>query len=191
MAETPAPRHVTVRAGRLVTAALATVLLGGCGSAPAASPTPQSVDALISAGLQAQTSGNVDQATSDYQQVLALDPGNKYAHYDLGVIDETAGRNTDAEKQYRQALLTDPDFVPALFNLAILRTPVDVWEAIDLYRHIVSLQPSNARAHLNLGFALKAAGLTDEGNTEISKALAIDPTLGGKPASPGGSTPAP
>ena len=40
----------------------------------------------------------------------------------MGVIEQADGRTALAEGYYRAALDTAPDFVPALFNLAILRT---------------------------------------------------------------------
>jgi tetratricopeptide (TPR) repeat protein len=153
--------------------------MGLIGSKKASStPSPAAkASTLLNAGLTAQTQGHVDVATKDYQQVLALDPANKYAMYDLGFIAQQAGQAAQAEKDYRQALNVDPNFASALFNLAILRTQPAPQEAVDLYRHAVTLNPKDAASHLNLGFLLVSLGQRDEGSAELRLATGIDPKL--------------
>jgi tetratricopeptide (TPR) repeat protein len=147
--------------------------LVACGDTTA--PTPEAQ--LLTAGLAAQTEGHTQSAITYFRQVLAQDPGNKYALYDLGLIYQQQGNTTTAAAQYRAALLSDPNYVPALFNLAIVRTKEAPYESIDLYRHVVALQPSYAEAHLNLGYVLRSVGQVAEGNAEIAKAVALKPSL--------------
>jgi len=129
-------------------------------------------------GLLAHKAGNVDEAVADYREALAHDPRNKYAFYNLGLIDQTRGNLQGAETNYRNAMSADPNFTPALFNLAIVRTKVGAYEeAISLYRQVVSLAPDDAAAHLNLGFVLKQTGKVKAGNTELSRAVKLDPQL--------------
>ncbi|HJS25753.1 MAG TPA: tetratricopeptide repeat protein, partial [Actinomycetota bacterium] len=45
-----------------------------------------------------------------YQQLLALDPENKFAYYNLGLIDQTQGRTDAAAANYTEALTIDPGF---------------------------------------------------------------------------------
>lgn len=154
-----------------VAALLATSACGG------GSPQKQATD-LIGKGLQAQSTGNLDEAGRDYRDAIKKDPSNKIAYYDLAVVDQTKGRLTLAETEYRQALRLDPNFVPALFNLAIVRTAAGSKnEAVDLYRRAIAAQPSYAAAHLNLGFLLRDIGEVTAGNAELAKAVQIDPSL--------------
>ena len=132
----------------------------------------------VQRGLQAHGEGRLDAAAAAYHEALDLDPQNKYAFYNLGLIDQTSGRPRSAENYYRLALSADPEFTPALFNLAILRTAAgDTREAIDLYRRVTALKPDEAGPHLNLGFLLRSIGQEAEGDAEIQRALQLDPAL--------------
>ena len=93
------------------------------------------------------------------------------------MIDAAAGNYGLAEEKSRAALETDPAYVPALFNLAILRTSRDPEEAIALYRRAVAADKKDAAAWLNLGLLLRAAGQMKEGDKAVLKAIALDPTL--------------
>jgi tetratricopeptide (TPR) repeat protein len=179
---------VAVAAGTL---SMATGLVGGK-KKPAQTPAQQA-STLLNAGLAAQGKGNITTATSDYHQVLALDPKNEFAYYDLGLIDQRAGRNAQAETEYRQALTIDPNFEVALFNLAILRTGPAPQEAVDLYRHAITLNSKDAGAHLNLGFLLESIGQREEGVSELKLAIGLDPKLSSRvpAAAISASTPAP
>lgn len=155
-------------------AILALTVLAACGQDSAA-PTPEVQ--LLTAGLAAQTLGQTQSAIADFRAVLQQDPSNKYALYDLGLIYQEQGKSASAEAEYRAALLSDPNYVPALFNLAILRTGPAPYEAVDLYRHVIAVQPGYAEAYLNLGYVLRSLGQMSEGDKEIAKALSLKPSL--------------
>src|SRR6266567_1366009 len=137
----------------LVVLALTLLLSAGC--LQNKTQAQRASDAL-NKGLQAHAAGRLDEAAKDYREVLSHDPQNKYAYYDLGVIDQTQNRPAQAENNYRLALSIDPNFPSALFNLAILRADAgSAQEAVDLYRRDIAADPNNARAHLNLGVLLR------------------------------------
>lgn len=131
----------------------------------------------LTQALEAHAEGDLADAERLYKQVIADDPSNKFAHYNLGLIAQTEGRNDEAAASYREVLKVDPRFVPANFNLAIILTETDPDEAIRLYRRIIDIEPQNAPAHLNLGFVLKEHGDEKAGEAEIAKAIEIDPSL--------------
>lgn len=162
---------------RALSSLLVLVLLAGtaCGKEETEA---QRASEVLAAGLKAHQEGRLDEAAADYRRVLVLDPRNKYAYYNLGLIDQTHGAAASAETNYRNALSIDPDFVPALFNLAILRTAAgDAAEAIELYRHVIEVDASYAAGHLNLGFLLIDAGQRREGKAELDIAVQLDPSL--------------
>lgn len=167
--------------------ALAALMVGVAFAGPACGSSSEKpkTDAAIEKGLQAQSEGKIAEATKVYNSVLAKDPANKYALYNLGLIDQQAGRTDAAITRYRAALASDPNFEPALFNLAIAVTPTDPQQALTLYKRVIAINPNNAAGHLNLGFLLKSMGQEDEGQTEIDKAVQLDPSLGGN----GGASP--
>ena len=64
-----------------------------------------------------------------------------------GRIEQLDGRTVLAEGYYRASLDTAPQVVPAMFNLAILRTKVGATEeAIDLDQRATAFQPEYAAA---------------------------------------------
>jgi tetratricopeptide (TPR) repeat protein len=144
----------------------------------------------LAAGLAAHQAGNLPEAAADYREVLVHDPNNKYAYYNLGLIDQTNGSMASADSNYSLAISIDPNYVPALYNLAIVKTAEhDLAAAIDLYERAIGAQPDYADAHLNLGFALIQKGQEKEGNAELKKAVQLDPKLAKRiPEQPAGAS---
>ena len=140
-------------------------------------------------GLAAHQAGKLAEAEADYREVLVYDPNNKFAYYNLGLIDQTNGALASAESNYKLALAIDPTFVSALFNLAIVKTAEgDLVSAIDLYRSAIAVDPTNAPAHLNLGFALIEKGDDKHGQVELDTAIKLDPSLASRlPTEPVGA----
>jgi Tfp pilus assembly protein PilF len=165
------------RMSRIVTAAAMVAALAACGSGTPTQSPAQVATNDVNAGLSAQAAGNLSTAATDYKNAIALDPHNKFAYYDLGLVDQLQSQPVTAEQNYRAAIQIDPNFVPALFNLAILRTTPSPAEAEELYRHVISLQANDATAHLNLGFLLRSEKRIAEGNAELNTAVSLDPTL--------------
>jgi len=131
----------------------------------------------LDAGLKAHASGDLTTAAADYQKTLKYDPENKFALYNLALIDEASGNYGLAEEKYRAALDSDPTYEPALFNLAIIRTSRDPEEAIGLYRRAVAVRQKDASAWLNLGLLLRAAGDRRPGDHAVTHAIELNPKL--------------
>lgn len=164
----------------LILVVVAAAACGGgspSGVAAGTSPGAQQVRTLLTQGLAAQNAGNLGTATADYNQILAQQPANQYALYDLGLVEQEQNDTVDAETHYRAALAVNPNFAPALFNLAIVVTPSSPTEAQALYGQVIALQPNDAAAHLNLGFVLQGLGKKATALAEFRKAVAIDPSL--------------
>ena len=159
--------------GALAALVVAAVILSGCG---AKSERDQAYAAL-SAGLRAQSAGQLSAAADQYRKAIAHDPSNKYAYYNLGLVNQLSGLNDAAEQNYRAALQIDPNFIAALYNLAIIRAAASPQEAEQLYRHVIALQPNGAAPHLNLGFLLKSLNRKDEAKAEFVSAMTLDPSF--------------
>jgi len=167
--------------------AILTLAVACGGSNPTAQGSDPAGDALAR-GIAAHNANKLDEATKDYFEVLAKDPKNKFAFYNLGQIARVQNRLAIAEGYYRLSLETDPNYGPALFGLGAVRQAFGaVQDAIDLYRKDVGIEPNNAAAHYNLGILLRIQGKTGEGDAEIAKALQLDPKLP-QPATPVPST---
>ena len=148
----------------------------GDGSSSSA-PDTKKASTELKAGLKAHASGDLTTAAADYKKTLKYDPKNKFAFYNLALIDEASGNYGLAEQKYRSALKSDPTYEPALYNLAILRTSRDPKEAIQLYKRAVVANKKDASAFLNLGLLLRAAGQVKAGNHYVLHAIALNPKL--------------
>ena len=84
----------------LILLTAASLAFGPCGGK---SDAEKSSDAL-NKGLEAHLAGRLDEATTDYREALALDPQNKFAYFNLGLIDQTQNRLDAAENNYRVAI---------------------------------------------------------------------------------------
>ncbi len=147
------------------------------GSSTTATPDAKKAARALDAGLKAHAGGDLTAAAADYKKTLSYDPKNKFALYNLALIDESAGNYGLAEEKYRSALKTDPGYEPALFNLAILRTSRDSTEAISLYKRAVAANKKDAAAWLNLGLLQRSNGQKSEGNKAVLRAIALNPRL--------------
>jgi tetratricopeptide (TPR) repeat protein len=180
-------QHHVRRSGRLVRALALTAVLGlgatACaakdagGAASSVKPDPKKATTALDAGLKAHSAGDLTTASADYKTVLKYDPTNKFAFYNLALIDAKDGNYGLAEAKYRSAITTDPAYEPALFNLAILRTTPDPQEAIRLYKRAVASNKKDAAAWLNLGLLLRARGHEREGDTDVLRAIGLNHAL--------------
>jgi tetratricopeptide (TPR) repeat protein len=181
--------------GLVVALALFAALgLAACGGP---SGTPGATDAFAR-GLQAQTAGKFDDATTAYYEVLSKDPKNSAALFNLGLIAHLQNRPVAAESYYRLALELEPNNTKALFNLAIIRAGASggAQESITLYRKVIALLPDYADAHFNLALVLRSLGQTAEAQQEFAAARRLDPTrvapsASATPARPASASPKP
>jgi tetratricopeptide (TPR) repeat protein len=152
-------------------------LLTACGGSSDASK-PADANTLLAAGIKAQQQGNANAARQLFEQVLAKQPNNFYAHYNLGVLDQQAKDDAAALREYGAALTINPRYVPAMFNEATIFATTDPNLAITTYRRVVALQPKAPTAYLNLGLLEAAHGELAQGIKDLNIALHQDPTLG-------------
>lgn len=177
--------RVFPRAAAALAVAGVLVSVSACGSSGSSSHAASSNSTqvvgtatdLVRQGLAKQAAGDLAGAEAAYQQALVADPGNKYAHYDLGVIDQQKNLTDKAIAEYQSALKSDPKFAQALFNLAILKTPSDPAAAESLYQQVLAVDANDASAHFNLGLLLTAQGQKAAGEDHIQTALRLDPQL--------------
>jgi tetratricopeptide (TPR) repeat protein len=152
--------------------AVATAATACGGGKHAASPA-----ITLTAGLKLQQQGHLNEAAQLYQQVIAAQPSNLYAHYDLGVVDQDSGNLVGALAAYGAALTINPKYVPALYNDATIYTTTDPISAISLYRQITTLQPSAPTSYLNLGFLEIKNGAPKQGVRDLATAINQDSAL--------------
>ena len=180
------PRR-TPRTGRLLRTLVVTAVLalgatgcselGGGKDDTSVAPDAKKATTALDAGLKAHSAGDLKAASTSYHETLKYDATNKYAFYNLALIDASEGNYGLAEGNYRSAIKSDAKYEPALFNLAILRTTSDPDEAIKLYQRAVTANAKDAAAWLNLGLLQRANGQVKSGNRAVLKTIALNPKL--------------
>jgi tetratricopeptide (TPR) repeat protein len=135
----------------------------------------------LARGVSLQEAGQLDAAAAIYREVLAEDPTDVVANYNLGVIAHTRGDLSSAATQYQQVLSIDPRHLASLYNYALLQAGTgQVPAAVDLYRRAIAVQPDHAPSLLNLGvLLLEQGGNEAEASDLIARAVRIDPSLQG------------
>ncbi len=144
---------------------------------PSSERTPPSADALLQAGIAAQQNNDPQGASRLYGVVLALEPRNKTAWYNLGVVAHQDGRTADARRAYEKALKIDPAFPSALYNEALLLKASDPDLAMGLLERAVGADPGAATAHLQLGDLWVRKNRNREAAEEFRSAVTADPAL--------------
>ncbi|MET9960973.1 tetratricopeptide repeat protein [Streptomyces sp. NPDC006326] len=146
---------------------------------PSVNVKVQEANALLQGALLQESRHDFAGAARTYRRVLELDPRNKFAWYDLGVIAQQDGKTADALASYDKALKIDPSFTSALFNEAILLKSSEPDRAAGLLRRAIAADPKAATAHLHLGHILAAQGpgRAGEAGEEFRRAVATDPSL--------------
>ncbi|MCX7043662.1 MAG: protein kinase [Gammaproteobacteria bacterium] len=108
---------------------------------------PDDTGVILNAARLAQALARVDQATAFDQLVIARDPVNARAHYNLGVDYLYSGREDEAIASWQTTLALSPDFIGAWYNIgtayllrgqnqsalaSFQKEPSEVWRLIGL-----------------------------------------------------------
>jgi tetratricopeptide (TPR) repeat protein len=133
-------------------------------------------DELFRRALMLHQSGDLAQAASLYQAVLAEDPGHADALSNLGAALNKAGRHNEAVAHFERALAIAPENTPALNNLGnALLALGRADEAAGRLLRAVELNPDFVEARINLGYTLRALGRAADAETHYRFLLARNP----------------
>lgn len=143
----------------------------------AGADTATQADTLIQTGISQAQAGDLTSAEVTFNNALVLDPGNKFALFNLGVIAQGKGDAAAATGFYDQALASDPAYTPALYNKAILLEASDLPGAVDLYEKILTIDKKASTTYLRLSFAYDKLGEPGRAQAAREKAVQLDPSL--------------
>jgi Flp pilus assembly protein TadD len=130
---------------------------------------------LVGAGIDLLNKNNPGAAEQLFTQATAKEPDSPVAYFDLGLAWERLGKLLSARRAYRQAILRGPDYVPALYNLALIAQPV---VAARLYQRLAVLRPQSAPVQLGLGLSLISQhGVSSAAIRALRRAVALQPSL--------------
>jgi tetratricopeptide (TPR) repeat protein len=159
----------------------ASVSAGTSASVNAGQSDVTRVAALIQVGIQRANQKDWPAATTTFQDVLAINPGNVYALYNLGVINQIQGDSAGAIGFYDKALVASKTYTPAMYNKAILLEQSNPQQALNLYQQVVKINPQASTAYLRMAFVQAEQGDLAAAQVSYAKAIAIDPSLGKYP----------
>jgi protein O-mannosyl-transferase len=120
--------------------------------------------------------GKLEEAITQYQEALRINPNSAEARSSLGSVLFKMGKVDESIIQYQSALRSRPDFAEAHLNLGSALDQEGRWdEAIVQFQEALRIKPDYAEAHLNLGATLAKIGQLDEAIVQFQDALKIKP----------------
>lgn len=136
------------------------------------------ISALLEAGLGHHERGQLAEARTLYEAILALAPTHADALHLLGVVHLHTGRADLAEVRIRQALVIEPEAAHYYNNLGnALRAQGRPGEAILNFGAALRFRPGSAPILINLGNAFRDAGDFEEAIAVFRNALTRDSGL--------------
>lgn len=119
----------------------------------------------------------IDEAVTQLQTALRLEPEYALAHYNLGFALALGGHRDEALAAYQRAVTIRPDYAAARSNLgAMLQAQGRLPEAAEQFRLTLESDPDNPGARFNLGLLLQMQGDASGAIEQFRLALEIAPT---------------
>jgi Tfp pilus assembly protein PilF len=117
---------------------------------------PSHADSLCNYGLLHLTMGapffSATEAEAFFKRCLEVDATHADALCNYGLLKHQVAREpAAAEALFRTALAQNPSHVHSLFNLAnLMREGNRIPEAVELYKHVIAIEPTNIDCMCNL-----------------------------------------
>ena len=120
--------------------------------------------------------GRPDDAVTQLQAALRIEPEHAPAHYNLGYTLVLLGRSEEAIASYERAIAIRADYAAARHNLGgLLQAQGRLPEAAEQFRLALESEPGNAGTYFNLGMLLQMQGDTSGAIEQYRLALEITP----------------
>lgn len=151
--------------------------LAACGGAD---PVPRaSIATTLAAGSAALRQRDYWAAEQLFLQVVKRDPRQAAAYYDLGLAYQDQRRYQDALRAYAKAQALDENFLPVIYNRAVLYSRIDPQLAMFLYRKAIGIQHDSPTAYLNLGLLEASQGphMRAQAEKDLAMAVRLAPSL--------------
>jgi tetratricopeptide (TPR) repeat protein len=132
----------------------------------------------------------MDEALSSAKALVDKDPGNKFSHYNYGVVLLKLGKFEEAEQQFQKAIDLDPEYENAIYNIGVTYVS---WgtamnkeaekqglisedykkkyqAALPYLETVVEKDPTNVAIWELLGKVYSVLGMNDDANNAFKKA---------------------
>jgi len=127
-------------------------------------------------GLIYHGTGKQQDAVTEFEQALKLDPMNDTASRGLAASYESLGDKSKAEATYRQAIALRPDYWGGYHELGVFyyrSSRLDL--AAEQFKHVADMVPDNARVHSDLGGIYYLQNKYADARKEFQRSIAIQP----------------
>lgn len=140
---------------------------------------PQSKRVLLFLAQEFHNRRDYEQAIEAYQRILWIDPLDKIAHHDLGMLYILTQQYEKARQSLEKALSIDAQYAAACNGLGFLFTETGrLDEAIEAFNKAIVIDPSFEKAYYNLGVVYFFKGDYGAARRFYQKALALNPEYG-------------
>jgi tetratricopeptide (TPR) repeat protein len=120
--------------------------------------------------------GRADEAITQLQHALQINPNSMRVHFSLATAFVQRGKVDQAIAEFRNALQINPNYAQAHYNLGnVLLQKGRVDEAAAHYQQALQIAPGYAQAHNNLGDVFLRKGRVEEAILHYQRALQSDP----------------
>jgi tetratricopeptide (TPR) repeat protein len=135
---------------------------------------------LGASGLQALDHGDYTAAEQAFSKLIAADPKDYSAFFNLALAETALKKNAAAIEHYKQTLALKPNLYEAELNLGILYLRNhQAGDALPILRDAAQGKPKEARPKRYLADSLLAIGNLDAAAATYREALALDPKQAG------------
>lgn len=126
-------------------------------------------------GIELATRGWSDEAISEFQKAIALDPNYAPAHDNIANLYAEKGDYLKALQIYLRAIELEPDSATVRYNFGCFISNYAAEIALSEYQLAVQQESDFPEAHLNLGISLASQGRLLEAIDELQIASQQDP----------------
>jgi len=125
---------------------------------------------LLARARQITSSEDLASAQKEFEQELALDPGNGNAAYEIAEARRDGGQFEEAQKLFEQALKSHPDFEEAQLGLAsVLMSQQMPQQALPHLQKAIELNPKNEVSWYRLSQVQRSLGNSREAQDAFTK----------------------
>ncbi|HEX8250725.1 MAG TPA: tetratricopeptide repeat protein [Pyrinomonadaceae bacterium] len=137
---------------------------------------PKTVE-LYKKTAEAESRKNSEKAIEHLKEIVSIDPADFIAWAQLGILYEDKNLLAEAESAFRKSLELKIEYAPAWLHMGKIRVAQKQLEAaIEIFKHVTSIEPTSARAFQLLGETYLQARQGTLGAEALNQAIKLDPT---------------
>jgi tetratricopeptide (TPR) repeat protein len=138
-------------------------------------PNSKTVE-LYKKTVEAESQKDTGKAIEHLKEIVSIDPADFIAWAKLGILYVEKNSLSEAEAAFRKSLELKVEYTPAWIHVGKIRIAQKQFEAaIEIFKHVTSLEPTMARAFQLLGEAYLQARQGTLGAEALNEAIKLDP----------------